>query len=394
MQQAPGLLQFAFMDLPKRDTIERAQQLHDMAIVVDTHCDTTQRLLDPTWNIAERHDHGHVDIPRLREGGCGAVFFAVWAPGPMESGAGLAAARRQVDCIRKTVVAHADDLALARSAGEIRAANEAGKIAIVIAIEGGYLIEDSLDVLREYRRLGAAYMTLTHGFHTSWADSSGIHRPLEPEHGGLTDFGREVVREMNRIGMMVDVSHVSDATFQDVLETAEKPVIATHSCCRALSSHPRNLSDDMMRALAATGGLVQINFAAGFLDPDFPDIDTDEVEAFFAAGCRADKPLTDHVTPLSLLVDHFDHALQTIGPDHVGIGSDFDGVPALPEGMEDCGKLVNLTAALLERGYDERDLVKVLGGNVLRVMDACRSAATDHSSTAPDATEAFRPHHE
>ncbi|MCH8149340.1 MAG: dipeptidase [Planctomycetes bacterium] len=314
-----------------------------------------------------------MDIPRLREGGYDAVFFAVWAPGPVEPGAGVAAARRQVDCIKKAVADHADDLALAGSAADIRAARATDKISIVIAIEGGYLIEDSLDVLREYRALGAAYMTLTHGFHTSWADSSGIHRPIDPRHGGLTDFGRVVVREMNRIGMMVDVSHVSDATFRDVLEAAEKPVLATHSCCRALSPHPRNLSDEMMKALADTGGLMQINFAAGFLDPDFPDLDPDDVEAFFAAGCRSDEPLTDYVTPFSLLVDHFDHALQVIGPDHVGIGSDFDGVPAVPEGMEDCGKLVNLTASLMQRGYDEDDLLKVLGGNVLRMMDACQA---------------------
>lgn len=373
MQGPPHVLQSRAMSMVNREMKERAAQLHRTAIVVDTHCDTTQRLLDPAWDIAKRHEHGHVDIPRLREGGYGAVFFAVWAPGPVEPGAGVAAARRQVDCIKKAVGDHPGDLALACSAGEIRAAREADKIAVLIAIEGGYLIEDSLDVLREYRALGAAYMTLTHGFHTSWADSSGIHRPIDPRHGGLTDFGRDVVREMNRIGMMVDVSHVSDATFRDVLETAEKPVIATHSCCRALSLHPRNLSDEMMKALAETGGLMQINFAAGFLDPDFPDLDPDDVEAFFAAGCRSDEPLTDYVTPFSLLVDHFDHALQTVGPDHVGIGSDFDGVPALPAGMEDCGKLANLTAALLQRGYDEGDLLKVLGGNVLRVMDACQA---------------------
>ncbi len=372
MQGPPHVLQSRAMSIANREMKERAAQLHRTAIVVDTHCDTTQRLLDPAWDIAKRHEHGHVDIPRLREGGYGAVFFAVWAPGPAQPGAGVAAARRQVDCIKKAVVDHAGDLALACSAGEIRAAREADKIAVVIAIEGGYLIEDSLDVLRDYRALGAAYMTLTHGFHTSWADSSGIHRPLAPRHGGLTNFGRDVVREMNRIGMMVDVSHVSDATFRDVLETAEKPVIATHSCCRALSLHPRNLSDEMMKALAETGGLMQINFAAGFLDPDFPDLDPDDIEAFFAAGCPSDEPLTDYLTPFSLLVDHFDHALQTIGPDHVGIGSDFDGVPALPAGMEDCSKLVNLTAALLQRGYDEDDLLKVLGGNVLRVMDACQ----------------------
>ncbi len=243
---------------------------------------------------------------------------------------------------------------------------------MALAVEGGYLIEDSMDCLHECGSLGAIYMTLTHGFHTSWADSSGIHLPLEPSHGGLTEFGREVVREMNRIGMMVDVSHVSDAAFWHVLETSETPVIASHSSCRAVAPHPRNLSDEMMRAIAEAGGVIQINFAASFLDADFPDLEPDAIEAFFAAGCRADEPLTDYVTPFSKLVDHFDHALQIVGPNHVGIGSDFDGVPALPDGMGDCARLPHLTAALLQRGYDEQDLTKMLGESVLRVMDACR----------------------
>lgn len=353
----------------------RARQLHERAVVIDTHCDTTQRLMDPDWDFAARHDKGHVDLPRLREGGIGAVFLAVWTPGPVKAGEGAAKAYRQLQRIRETITRHADQVVAARTAEDIRRARHEGKIAVLIAIEGGYLIEDSLDTLRDYHRLGATYLTLTHALHTNWADSSGVHEALPTRHSGLTRFGRDVIHELNRLGMMVDVSHAHDLTIRDVVETSKAPVIASHSSCRAISMHPRNLSDEMMQAIAATGGVVQINFCAGFLDPDFPRPDPKEAAAFMASGCQADKPVTDHVTPLKVLVDHFDHALHLIGPDHVGIGSDFDGVAALPAGMEDCSRLTRLTAALLQRGYGEAELTKVLGGNVLRVMDACHNVA-------------------
>jgi membrane dipeptidase len=271
---------------------------------------------------------------------------------------------------------HEDELALARTAEEVRRAKREGRIAILIAIEGGHLIEDSLDVLREYHARGATYMTLTHAVHTGWADSAGVHAPIEPRHGGLSGFGREVIREMNRLGVMVDVSHVSDPTFWDVIETSSAPVVATHSCCRSVCPHRRNLSDEMMRAIASSGGTVQINFASAFLDSGFPEPDPDALKHWMAGGGSGPRPLIDHATPLRLLVEHFDHALQVVGPDHVGIGSDFDGVFAVPEGMEDCSKLPHLTAALLERGYRADELTSVLGGNVLRVMDACQEEAS------------------
>lgn len=374
------VLQSRAMDHMKPELLARAKRLHHEAIVIDTHCDTTQRLLDNSWDITARHNDGHVDLPRLHEGGIAAVCLAVWAPRPVKKGDGVAAIRRQMARVRDMVARHGAHFELASSPAEIRGAKAAGKIAVMLAIEGGYLIEESLDVLRECRSLGAIYMTLTHGFHTSWADSSGIHAPLAPQHGGLTAFGREVIREMNRIGMMVDVSHVSDATFRDVLETTDKPVIASHSSCRAVADCPRNLSDEMMRAIAESGGVVQINFGASFLDPGFPELDPKAVEAYYAAGCRSDEPLTDYVAPFSKLIDHFDHALQTIGPAHVGIGSDFDGVPALPEDIGDCAQLPRVTAALLQRGYDEQDLIKVLGENVLRVMAACQDGQTAPTS--------------
>lgn len=354
------------------DYLHRARRLHDPAIVIDTHCDTTQRLMQPDWDFSVRHDDGHMDIPRLREGGVSGVFLAVYASGPVEAGAGIAAARTQIECIHQTVRQNGAFLALARTADEIRRAKADGKIAVLIGIEGGHLIEDSLDVLSEFHKCGAAYLTLTHAFHTNWADSSGVHEDLQPLHGGLTDFGREVVRELNRLGMMVDVSHVSDETFWNVMETSSAPIIASHSSCRAVSLHRRNLSDEMIQAIARSGGVVQINFHAGFADPTFPAIDPQVIHEWWESDPARRRPLTDHRTPLSVLIDHFDHALKLVGPNHVGIGSDFDGVPALPAGMEDCSKMPNLTAALLQRGYSEADLSKVLGENVLRVMEQCQ----------------------
>lgn len=354
--------------------LDNARKLHARKILIDTHCDTTQHLLTADWDIAARHETGHVDIPRMRDGGVAAMFFAVYAPRPSEPGQGLAAARRQIDAIHAMIERHPDQLVLARTSRDIRTAKNAGRIAILFAIEGGYLIEDSLDVLREYHDAGATYLTLTHGFHTTWADSSGVHADLTPLHDGLAPFGKEVIRELNAMGMMIDVSHVSDKTFWDVLGLSTAPIIATHSSCRSVSPHRRNMSDEMIRALAAADGVIQINFASAFIDPDFPPIDVDALTAW-----RADKTLPKpdflaHRTPLDVLVDHFDHALQLVGPEHVGIGTDFDGVPTLPDGMRDCSMLPSLTAELLARGYSDEDLGKVLGENVLRVMDAAQSA--------------------
>jgi len=357
------------------DNLARARRLHRRCPVIDTHVDTTQRLADPRWDIGQRHRDGHVDIPRMREGGVSAMFFAVYAPGPVEPGAGVGAANDQMDRVDAMIQRHPDDLAAARTADDIRRAHATGRIAVPVAIEGGYLIEDSIDALRAFRRRGATYLTLTHSFHTSWADSCGVHESLDPLHGGLTAFGRDVIREMNRLGMMVDVSHVSDDTLRDALHTSTAPLIATHSSCRSVSHHRRNLSDELIRSIADSGGVVQINFAAYFIDPAAPPLDSDVTRRWIAEGAVGRHPLADHVTPLSVLVDHFDHALRLVGPDHVGIGSDFDGVPVVPRGMEDCSKLPYLTAALLQRGYGEADLANVLGGNVLRVMDRCEAVA-------------------
>jgi len=355
--------------------LHRAIALHREAVVIDTHCDTTQRLADPAWSIIRRDRYGHVDLPRLREGGVDALFLAAYAPELEQPGDGISAAIAQIARIHDAAARHADQITLARSAFDVRAAKEAGKVALLVAVEGGHLIENSIDVLRDYHDRGAMYLTLTHSFHTNWADSSGVRDDLAPRHGGLTDFGKEVVRELNRLGMMVDVSHASDATFWDVLETSSAPVIASHSSCRAVAPHRRNLSDEMIRAIAEKDGIVQINFALHFVDRAAPPLSEDAIKRWLGAGGVLREPVTDHVTPLSVLVDHFDHAMQLVGPKHVGIGSDFDGVPALPTGMEHCGKLPHITAALFARGYTETQVRPMLGENVLRVLDACAAAA-------------------
>lgn len=352
-----------------------ARTLRQQGVVLDAHVDTTQMLLRPGWNIAERHRDGHVDLPRLREGGVNAVVLAVWAPASVSPEDGTAAARTQLAAIHDTVARHPNDLLLARTADDVRRAKSSGRIAVLPAIEGGHLIENSLDRLREYRAAGALYMTLTHSAHHHWADSSGADEPAEPRHGGLTPFGREVIREMNRLGMMVDVSHAGDATFWDVLETASAPVVATHSCCRALAPHHRNLTDDMLRAVAATGGCVGICFYAAFVDPDFPRLDRSAVDAHFIAGLPHDRRLTAHQTPLDQCVAHFLHALEVAGPHHVAIGSDFDGAPVMCTGLEDAAGLPRLTDALRERGVTEPTVALVLGENFLRVMAECAARA-------------------
>jgi membrane dipeptidase len=265
-----------------------------------------------------------------------------------------------------------------------------------MGVEGGHMIDDDLAILRDYYRLGVRYMTLTHSFHTRWADSSGMSsEPLEPLHHGLTAFGEDVVREMNRLGMMVDVSHVSDETFFDVMRVSRAPVIASHSACRAIADHPRNMSDDMLRALAAGGGVVLINFYPAYIDEKANALTKayfekwkDELEAIREQA--GDDPVARYTamrahfaahpvpqTSLDVLLDHFDHALQVAGPDHVGIGADWDGVPSMPRGMEDVSALPHLTEGLLARGHDEATVRKVLGENLLRVMERVEAVSRE-----------------
>ncbi len=340
---------------------ERAARLHREAIVVDTHNDVTSPITDQGFDLGPRDASGktQTDIPRMKEGGLDAEFFAIYVAAKYAKEGG--AARRALDMIDgvyEQARRHPESLEMAFTSGDIRRSHKSGKIAALMGIEGGHAIEDSLPVLRQFYRLGVRYMTLTHTNTNNWADSAGgINNPAEKRHGGLSDFGREVVREMNRLGMMVDISHVSDETFSDVIEVTRAPVIASHSSCRALTNVPRNLTDDMLRALAKNGGVVMINFYNGFINTEYAKDGT----------ATPAKPAS--TATMDMLIRHFEHAIKVAGIDHAGIGSDFDGIDGLaPAGMEDVSKLPVIAYELLKRGYSENDVKKVLGENLLRVM--------------------------
>jgi membrane dipeptidase len=379
---------------PTEEPSEAALALHREAIVVETHADTTPWFEDPEWRFSERHDDGHVDLPRAREGGLDAVFWSIYMGKRDGFGRAVREAIDRIDAVHEMIEAHPEATALAVTADDVRRLARQGKLASLMGIEGGHIIEDDLRVLRTLYRLGARYMTLTHSFHTAWADSSGTSKVPEPVHGGLTPFGEEVIAEMNRLGMMIDVSHVSDDTFRDALRVSRAPVIASHSSCRAVTNHPRNLSDDMLRALARGGGVVQINFYPGYVDGRVSEparkIYLRLAPELKALGERYPDPVvmrrkrrelfrreTFPTTSLDALLDHFDHAIRVAGPDHVGIGADWDGVPSMPAGMEDVSRLPALTAGLLERGHPPETVRKVLGENILRVMEEVERVARE-----------------
>jgi membrane dipeptidase len=375
------------------DVAERARKVHFSSIVLDTHDDTTQRMLIKGFDLGQRHTDGHVDIPRMREGGMNAIFFSIWIDGRTMGPPAIQKALDQIDAVHETVRQHSQDLAFARTADDVRRIHEQGKIAALIGVEGGHMIGNDLRMVRVFSDLGVRYMTLSHFYNDEWADSSTD----KPVHNGLTDFGKGIVREMNRQGMLVDISHVSDKTFYDALEVSKAPLIASHSACRALCQHARNMTDDMIKALAAKGGVIQIVYAQGFIDQAFNEAFDKASGGIVAANdamtktcgddgeCRGReeakmmKSLVDEgkVPRVSWerIVDHIDHVVKLVGADHVGLGSDFDGAD-MPEGMEDCSKLPKITEALLRKGYSDDDIRKILGGNTLRVMaDAERVSA-------------------
>ena len=365
---------------------ERARKLHFSSIVVDTHDDTTQRFLDGKFDLGPRSATGSIDIPRMREGNLGAIFFSIWMPSKIIGPDAVNRAIVQIDAVREQVRRHPDDLVLATTAAEIRDAHKQGKIAALLGVEGGHMINSDLGVLRAYAALGVRYMTLTHSGNDEWADSSTD----KAVHNGLTDFGKDVVREMNRLGVMVDISHVSDKTFYDTLETSKAPLFASHSSCRAICDAPRNMTDQMMMDLAAKGGVVQINYHVGFLSQEFRDAEkaNPELNKAISAevmkrcgdneGCQlieGDRITREYVeqgklprVEFSKIIEHIDHAVKVAGVDHVGLGSDFDGAN-MPYGMEDATKLPKITEALLQKGYSEGDVKKILGENTLRVMN-------------------------
>jgi membrane dipeptidase len=365
----------------------RVDRLLQRAVVIDLHDDTTQMIVDEGYNLGEKHDFGQVDIPRMRAGHVAGLFLSIWTDSdrytPVEA---IRRTLQQIDAVRREIARHPGDLEMATTAADILAARKRGHIAMLMGVEGGHAIDSDLSVLRSYAELGVRYLTLTHTNHTPWADSSS----LAGTHNGLTDFGRQVVREMNRLGMMVDISHVSDKTFLDALETSEAPVIASHSSSRALASAPRNMTDEMLRAIAKKGGVVHVNYYEGFLDNGFAErekvLKAEQAEQN-AIDDRTPKfgdrsqngPAVRQINaqriaklgrlPLSRLLDHFEHIVKVAGVDHVGLGSDFDGADDLfPEGMEDISKTPNLVRGLMERGFSDEDILKILGGNTLRAM--------------------------
>jgi len=364
---------------------EKARKLHFSAIVVDTHDDTTQRFLDGKFDLGPRNATGSIDIPRMREGNLSAIFFSIWMPSKITGPEAVDRALIQIDAVREQVRKHPGDLTLATTAAEVREAHKQGKIAALMGVEGGHMINSSLPVLRTYAALGVRYMTLTHSGNDEWADSSTD----KPAHNGLTDFGKDVVREVNRLGVMVDISHVSDKTFYDALEVSKAPLLASHSSCRAICDAPRNMTDQMMKDLAAKGGVIQINYHVGFLSQEFRNAEKADPELNKAIeaevhnrcgeneGCQlieGDRITREYVEKGKLprvgfekIIEHIDHAVKVAGIDHVGLGSDFDGAN-MPYGMEDASKLPAITEALIQKGYSEGDVKKILGENTLRLM--------------------------
>jgi membrane dipeptidase len=376
---------FMALTVTADDISARARKLHFSSIVVDTHDDTTQRFLDGKFDLSMRSSTGSIDIPRMREGNLSAIFFSIWMPSKVTGPEAVDRALVQIDAVREQVRKHPNDLVLATTAAEIREARKQGKIAALIGVEGGHMINSDLAVLRTYAALGVRYMTLTHSGNDEWADSSTD----KAVHNGLTDFGKDVVREMNRLGVMVDISHVSDKTFYDALEVSKAPLIASHSSCRAICDARRNMTDQMIKDLAAKGGVIQINYHVGFLSQEFlnAEVANPALNKGIAAevakrcgdneGCQlieGDRITREYVEQGKLprvdytkIIEHIDHAVRVAGVDHVGLGSDFDGAN-MPYGMEDATKLPSITEALLKKGYSESDVKKILGENTLRVM--------------------------
>lgn len=357
-------------------TDAQVARVHRSALLIDTHNDVPMKTVKG-YNIGRPAPKGSTDIPRLKAGNVGATFFAAYVPGRYARQKNAANyARRVIRSIRNDIVGkHPETFVLAKSADDIVNARKRGKIAALIGLEGGHAIEDSVKILREFYDSGVRYMTLTHSNTNNWADSSGdITRANVKHHGGLNELGRDIVREMNRIGMMVDVSHVADETFWDVLEVSQAPVFASHSSCRALSKAPRNMTDEMIRALSKKGGVIQINFACDFLSERVrTDAREEKAKLDVKFGDNQDE-LRTHVesrfarATLADVVAHIDHVVKIAGIDAVGIGSDFDGVNCTPVGLEDVSKFPNLTRALLEKGYTAEQVRKIYGGNTLRLM--------------------------
>lgn len=366
------------------DTAQRAQKLHFSSLVLDTHIDVTPKLQQQGWSIAEEHTTGHIDLPRMKKGGLNGLFFSIYMSGRVTGPKAVNDAVERIAAVHKLTGDMPDRFALCLTADDIRKAHKEGRVAALMGMEGGHMINNSLPVLRMYAQLGIRYLTLTHSVNTDWADSSGD----EPKHNGLTDFGKDVVRELNRLGVLVDISHVADKTFWDALAVSRAPMIASHSSCRAISSHPRNMTDEMIKALAARGGVIQINYLDSFIDEElnqysrksrpmmvelmqkYPGMENRQKRMDEVAKVLGPAPKASW----EKIVEHIDHAVKLVGVDHVGLGSDFDG-GSMPVGMEDCTHLPKITEALLRKDYSEADIRKILGENTVRLLSDAERVA-------------------
>ena len=363
--------------------------IHRRAIIVDMHADTTQRLVDENVDLQSQLHDGHLDAVRAKDGGLDAQFFSIWVDPDLFGSGGATAMKRadvQIAAVRDLATKHPDTWELATTAEDIRRIAGSGKIAALMGLEGGYAIDNKIENVGRYYQMGVRYMSGAWSVSTDWAGSSGDQIG---KTRGLTDFGKQVIREMNRLGMMVDVSHLSDKAFWDIVNTSTKPIIATHSGCRAITNVPRNLTDEMIQAIAKSGGVVNVIFYPEHIEPGWSE-KKKKVDAEIAGlvqrasdeekGDVAQKKLArdrvrakeylKRLPPVSVarIVDHIDHIVKLVGIDHVGVGSDFDGIQAVPADLSSVADLPNLTKELLKRGYSEIEIDKILGGNMLRVM--------------------------
>jgi membrane dipeptidase len=372
---------------------KKAWEIQNSSIVIDTHADTPQRFLDENYDMGstDPKDRGHISLDKAKAGNLGAEFFSIWVEPETNQGHFAHHTLDLIDAVYEQAARHPDRMMMAFSVADIERAHREHKLAALLGIEGGHSIENDIRLLRDYYRLGVRYMTLSWSNTNEFADSSGdINNPKVEHHNGLTDGGKQIVLEMNRLGMLVDISHVADKTFYDAIAVSKAPVIASHSSARALTNHPRNMTDDMLRAVAKNGGVVQVNFYSAFVDENFrkaaeaqakdrdaaTKADAEQLKAAgktvtYLDGDRVEREWYAKIPrpPLSSLIDHIDHIAKVAGIDHVGLGSDFDGVSgATPEGIDSAADLPKITQSLVDRGYSAGDIRKILGGNLLRAF--------------------------
>jgi membrane dipeptidase len=403
-----GGLLFPALAFAQAGVTPDARAIHDSAIIIDTHADTPGRLVDEHFDLARDAGTGYLDFKKIKAGNLGAEFFSIWVEPKANQGNEAKRALDMIDSVYEQARRHPDQMMMAFSVQDIQTAHRKHKLAALLGVEGGHAIEGDIRILRDYYRLGVRYMTLTWSNTNDIGDSSGdMTDKAIQHHGGLTDFGRQVVLEMNRLGMMVDISHVADSTFYQALELSRAPVIASHSSARAVTDAPRNMTDDMLVALARKNGVAQANFYCAFISQQYLDAakklraekDPDylKVQELFIkpqtpatakelaeAKARLDPKLPR--PPLSDLIDHIDHMVKVAGVDHVGLGSDFDGIDCSPQGLDSAADLPKITQALYQRGYSGADIDKILGENLLRVFSEVEKVSQQlHAEAAHDA---------